>query len=399
MEFLPHFPLYYNRVILAGFALLLGLVGGELAKRSRIFPQISGYIAVGFLLGPEVLNLAKPSLIANVRIFVDIALGLVLFQSGKNLDFNWLKHDKGILPMALTESFLTFIFVVFVLYLFQIPVLQAALIGSIAVATAPAVVIMIANDLIAKGPVTRRTFILTSINNFIGLVLFLIFLPLNKSGLTSVAIAQIAIYRMLGSACLALIMFSVMLMLARLIGKNKQSQFILFVGAVIFAIGGAKMLNISSMLTLFILGVLARNVDIRHYLMEVDFEWLARMFFIILFVITGVNLHLKGLWEVPLMVFAFIAARTLAKFMGIWLFSAKSQLTVRQTWSICLALMPMGGLAIGMANTAIDVNADLNYQFFSVIAVVAIMDIIGPILTQFALVRSEEAGQVEEEVR
>ena len=400
MDFLPHFPLYYNRVILVGLALLLGLIGGEVAKRTRIFPQISGYIAVGFLLGPDVLNITSASLLANLRIFVDISLGLILFELGKNLDFTWLKHDRGIIRMALTESLLTFSFVFLVMWFFRLPPLHASLAAAIAVATSPAVVMMIAHDLAAKGPVSRRTFILTSLNNLIGLLLFSMLLPLSKTGVTQDAMLQTALYRIAGSCCLAAILFAVMLGLARLVGKHKESQFVLFIGSVIFAIGGAKMLNISSMLTLFLLGVMARNFDTRHIFMEIDFEWLARIFFILLFVITGVNLHLKGLWQAPAMVFSFIAARLFGKFSGIWLFAKTSRLTHKQTWAICLALTPMAGLAIGMTNSIMDVNPDLGYQLIAVIVTaVAVMNIIGPVATQFAFVSADEASKVHGEAK
>ena len=180
MQFLPNFPLHLNAVYLFGLTLLLGVISGELARRSYYFPKISGYIAVGFLVGPSVFNMVTPSLLSSSRIFIDISLGLILFSLGRHLDIKWLKHDPGILKMSIAESFLTFTCIFTMLIAFKLPWLQAALAATIAIATAPTVVMMIANDLSSKGPVTRRTLILTSLNNLIALIIFTILLPITQ---------------------------------------------------------------------------------------------------------------------------------------------------------------------------------------------------------------------------
>ncbi|VVC75630.1 hypothetical protein AQUSIP_09200 [Aquicella siphonis] len=391
MHFLPTFPLHVNPVTLFGLTLLLGLIGGEVAKRIPFLPTISGYIAVGFLVGPEAFKIVTPSLLANARIFVDISLGLILFDLGRHLDFTWLKHDRGIVRMSLLESLLTFVFVFIVLYLFDLPWIYASLTAAIAIATAPAVVMMIAYDLDSKGPVTRRTLILTSLNNLFGLVTFTLLLPLSQQDASIPVIIMHTFYRLLGSIVFGVITFMITIGIARLIGKRKENQFVLFVGSVIFAIGLSSFLNLSSMLSVFTLGICARNFDRNHVLTEVDFGWLARLFFILLFVITGVNLQLKGLWLATTVVLAFIIARTAAKSLGIWLFARSSRLTRQQTWALCLTLTPMAGEAIGMSNIMLDFNPNLGFHLLTISAtVIAILNILGPIATQFAFVKSGE---------
>lgn len=395
MQFLPHFPLRLNPVALFGLTLLLGLIGGEIARRSRILPTISGYIAVGFLVGPGALDIVTPSLLANARIFVDVSLGLILFDLGRHLDFTWLRHDRGLFPMAIAESSLTFMFIFAVFYLFNLPLLSAALAASIAVATSPAEVMMVAHDLSSEGPVTRRTLILTSLNNLFGLTLFTLILPLSDAKASLWMISAHALYRLLGSVGLGMIMFYLIIGIGRLIGKRKENQFVLFAGTVVFAIGLTRIFNVSSMLTLFTLGAAARNLDRKHVLTEVDFGWLARLFFILLFVVTGVELHFRGLWQAQAVwtVVAFLLARSMAKTCGIWLFANASRLTAQQAWALSLALTPMAALAIGMSEKLLDFNPDLGYQLMIIItAVVAILNIIGPIATQFAFIMTGEAG-------
>jgi Kef-type K+ transport system membrane component KefB len=396
MHFLPHFPIYVNPVALFGLILLLGLMGGELARRSPFLPSITGYFAIGFICGPNGFDIVPPALLANTRIFVDISLGLILFNLGKHLDFAWLRHDRGILKMSAAESMLTFIFVTFALLSFHVPYLQALLAATIAVATSPGVVMMIANDLSSKGPVTRRTLILTSLNNLFAMILFTLLLPITESHTRVPALIILGAYRLLGSFALGMITFFLTISIASFIGKRKENQFVLLVGSVIFSIGLAAIFNLSSMLTLFVLGVAARNFDRHHVLIEIDFNWLARLFFILLFVITGVHLQLKGLWQTTALVVAFLTARTMAKSCGIWLFARKSRLTSQQGWALCLTLTPMAGVAIGMSTIISDFNPALGYELMiTITTVVAILNIIGPIATQFAFIKSKEVVAVE----
>lgn len=395
MDFFPHVSSHLNPVAQFGLILLLGLLGGEVARLSRVFPQISGYIIVGFLVGPNGFNLATPTLLSGSTFFIDIALGLILFDLGRHLDFNWLRHDRGLLPMALTESFLTFTLIFFVLVLFKFPWLPSALAATIATATSPAVVMMVAHDISSEGPITRRTMILTSLNNLFALTLFTILLPITHlKGSTTQIISEHITYRLLGSVILGLSMFIITIALSRLTGKNKESQFVLFVGAIALSIGLAISLNLSTMLTLFTLGVAARNVDRKHNLSEVDFGWFARLFFILLFVVTGIYLKFAGLWIATGIVLIFIFVKIVAKLFGVLIFSRVSHLTHRQALALGLTLSPMAELAIGMSNRLVYFNPNFNPQLITIItAVVAILYIISPIAVHMAFIKTGEAAE------
>ncbi|HLB41824.1 MAG TPA: cation:proton antiporter [Gammaproteobacteria bacterium] len=393
MNFLPSFPLQLNVIALFGITLLLGLIGGELARRIRFLPRISGYIAIGFLLGPGGFNIVSQSVLVTARLFVDISLGIILFDLGRQLDFTWLRHDRGLFPMAIAESGITFISIFAMVYLFVgLPWLPSMLAASFAMATSPAVVMMVAHDLSSEGPVTRRTIVLTSLNNFFALVVFTFLLPMTQSiSMKSSTLWIHSTYLIIGSLVLGIAIFVLIRMMAILIGKQKQNQFVLFIGALVLTIGIAQILNLPTALTLFILGVATRNFDHKHMLMEIDFGWSARLFFILLFVVTGIHLRLEGLWIAALAVVIFILVRGLAKTLGIWLFSSASRLTKKQILAVSLALTPMAGLAISMSNVLDDFNPDLNRQIATIIAsVVAILEILGPIATQFAFIWTRE---------
>ena len=378
---------------LFGITLLLGLLGGEIARRTRFLPPITGYIAAGLLAGPEGLNIIDQNLLTQVKIFVDMSIGLILFQLGRQLDFTWLRYDRSLLYMSFLESSLPFSLVLCVMHVCGFAWLSAALAAAIAVTTAPAVVMMVAHDLCSEGPVTRRTLMLTSLNNLYGIIGFIILVPLATKETTSLKfMLQYYGYQIISSIILGLIMFLLAKLIAAFIGKRKENQFILFIGIIILTIGLSRIFNLPMMLALFIFGIATRNFDWKHSLVEIDFEWFARIVFILLFVITGYQLQLDGLRLSVLTVCAFILSRSLAKTIGIFSFAKKGRLTLTQTLSISLALTPMAGIALGLSNKLMDFNQDLGIQISLIIgSAIAILQILGPISAQYAFVLSGEA--------
>jgi Kef-type K+ transport system membrane component KefB len=394
MIFLPALPLHTNVITLFGLTLILGLIGGELARRIPLLPTISGYIAIGFIFGPGGFNIISPSVVADTRLFVDISLGLILFEVGRQLDLTWLRYDYGILLASIAESSFSFIAVLlFMHYQLSIGWLPSAIAGSFAMATSPAVIMMVSNDLSAQGPVTRRTKLLTSLNNLFALLTFTTLLPFTISEKTKSAVSVFHIAYLLGGPlALAFVMLIIIRLIATLTGKHRENQFALFIGAIITTIGMAKALLLPTALTLFLFGVLTRNLDWRHALLELNFGWSARIFLILLFVITGTYLQLDALKTATIAVIIFILLRSLAISTGIFMFSRLSRLSYKQAFYIGLALTPMAGLTISMSNVLDDFNPDIYRQISTIIAAaVAILQILGPIATQLAFIWSKES--------
>lgn len=393
MDFLKpnFFPFGYLLIFAA--ILLLGLIGGELTKKSRFIPTITGYIVVGFLVGPGGFNLINDIVLAESRIFIEISIGLILFEIGRQLDFSWLKYEPSLLWMSIAESSLTFFIVTILMHVLGMSWITSLIAGSIAITTSPAVIMMVAYDLNSEGPVTRRSLLLTSLNNFFGLCAFLGLLPFTTDASPRPALLlQYYTIKLLLPCLLGLLMFLIAKLIAMIVGKRKETQFVLFVSMTLLTISIARMFNLSMMLSLFIFGVATRNLDIKHSLIEINFNFLARMAFILLFVMTGVQLQLNGLWIATASVLAFILGRFLAKTLGVWLFSFSGRLTSQQTWAISFALTPMAGIALGLSFKITDFNQALSLQLTTIIgAVVAILQILGPIATQYAFMSTGEA--------
>ena len=316
-----------------------------------------------------------------------------MFDLGRQLDFKWLRHDRGLLYMSLAESGLTFILVFAVLVILDLPWISAAFAGSIAMTTSAAVIMMVSHDLSSEGPVTRRVLMMTSLNNLFGITVFTLLIPMARARIPmDMHPLTYDAYRIIGSLVLGISIFYITKLFAAIVGKKIENQFVLFVSTVLLTISMARILHLSMILSLLTFGIASRNFDHKHILLEFDFKWASRLAFILLFVVTGIQLNIKGLASSAMIVIAFILIRSFAKTIGIWLFVKKSRITRQQAFSLSLALTPMAGLAMGMTSTLTDFNENLGREMSVIMAsVVAILHILGPIATQYAFIRTGEA--------
>src|SRR5262245_56986468 len=169
--FLPQYPFFPEPVLLFGLLLLAGIAGGELVKRFLNLPRIVGYILTGLLLGASGLNLLDQPLVDESWIFLEIALGLVLFELGRRLHLDWLANDRWLLATSLLECTLSFVLIYLALTAFDVRPIYATVAAAIGISTSPAVVLLVAQELKAEGQVTERALNLTALNSVAAFVL------------------------------------------------------------------------------------------------------------------------------------------------------------------------------------------------------------------------------------
>jgi Kef-type K+ transport system membrane component KefB len=398
-DYLPGWPPQANAFVLFGLILLAGLVAGRLAARTRVLPAITGYILAGFVLGPGVLNLLDESALTQMRVVADISFGLILFDLGRRLDLAWARHDPWLLPMGLAESLVSFAAMFALLYALGINVLEAAVAAVIGIATAPAVVLLVTNELKAEGPVTRRTLWHVALNNIIAILALALLLPFIESRATGAAWNPVgrSMWLVAGSFLLGYGAFRVMSLVALVMGKGPAVQYVLTIAMLVLTVGAALTLKLSVLLALLVLGICARNLDRKHRLIDVQFGQAGQLFFIALFVLTGATLTPDQFGHVAWIGLAFVAVRILGKAAAMSLLALPAHISVRQAATVALALTPLGGLAIGMTRPIFDVAPEFGARLAAIVASgLAILHVLGPIASRYALI---VAGEGEPEAR
>jgi Kef-type K+ transport system membrane component KefB len=393
--FLPEWPPVMGELVAFGALLLAGLVVGELAHRWIALPRITGCVLAGIALGPEGLGLVRTPLLDESRLFVDLALGLIMFELGARLDAQWFARNRWLFVAALGESLGAFFAIYAGLLWFGFSPLLAGCAAAVGTATSPAVVILVAHEQRASGQLTERLLLFTAVNcasAFVALMLLLPLLHLDQRGDWRAAILH-PIYLLFGAALLGTLGCQVMLWLARWVGKREDRQFVLLVATVVLVVGLARAAEVTVVVALLTLGLLARNLDRDHVLVPLQFGYAGQLLFVVLFVIAGASLDFGLIGPAAGAAAAFIVLRFLGKAAAILALARLSGLRPGGAGLLSLGLLPMSGLAVILVWDTAVLFPSFGMELAAIVmSAAAILELVGPLATQAALRLAGEAG-------
>lgn len=396
--FLPDGSLALGSIPWHALLLLAAAMAGELVRRWLRLPRLLGWIAAGIALGPQLSGLIDAQALAGMRSVLDVAIGVVLFQLGQRVDLGWLRRNPWLLATSVLESALAFGGVFAVLLLLEVPPLLAALAAAIGIATGPAVVLSITRELRAQGQVTERMLLLTSLNcvyAFVAVSMLLAWLHQEYSA-QWLSIVVHPLYLIFGSVLLALVFALTTLALLALLGRREDGQFITVIALVVTAVYAASALNLSVVLVLLGYGVMARAFDTRRRFASLDFGQLGQILLMLLFAISAATLDLDLLRFGALAGATLVAARYAGKALGVFTIAPLSGLSLRKASLLSLALLPMSGVALILVHDTTALFPELGAELSSiVVSAIVMLELLGPAVAHFALVRAGEADESE----
>lgn len=393
--FLPPWPIHASGLLWFAVVLIVAAVAGEAVARWLRLPRLVGYVAAGVVSGPHLTGLLDPRTLSDLRMLLDLAIGLVLFELGQRVNLHWLRRNPGLLATSLLESAAAFLAVFGVLHALGSRPLIAALAGAIAMATSPLVVMTITRESRAEGQVTERLLLLTTLNAiyaFVALALLLAGMHLEERSGWLVMVLH-PLYLIGGSLGIALGAAGALLLLLRYLGRQEDAQVGAAIAMVVLVVTLAATLHISVVLSLLAFGALSRTLDRERRFASIRFGDVGLLATIIIFALTGAAIDLSVLPAVAGPALALVAARFFGKSAGVLALVPVTALSVKKSALLALALAPMSLMAVVMLQEASSVYPALSGEATAVVmASVAIMEVLGPLATHYALRWSGEAG-------
>lgn len=377
-----------------GIILALGILGGQIATRSIRLPAITGYILTGLVIGPHGLNLLNQSLLDASELFVQLALGLALFELGRRVDLHWLKRERALGLTALAGATLGFCSLLALLTLAGLTPQTSAVIASLALASSPAALLEIMRETRAEGQVSERMIVYAGLSNLLALVALVLSLAYAAimAGLDLEHALLTPAWLLLGSAAIGLIAGLIAIRINLWIGaKQREAQEVLLFALIALTVGLCATWHLLPSLALLIFGLSTRNLR-RGY--TVSSPYLIRhsvVFFVALFVTTGTRLDLAALVTHLYLAPVLVIARSALQILTGWLFARVNGLSRKNGTLLGLGLMPMSG----SAGTLLLVSAAILPQsgsdaFSLIIAMLCLTELLGPILTRLALTQAQE---------
>ena len=408
-------------------ALLAGLMMTRLFKKWNL-PDVTAFLISGILIGPFVigrigggyLGLSTYEEVARYDLVNEVAMGFIAFSIGSEFRLSALKKTgKQAFVIGIIQAVLATVLVDITLYIFHrirpdlLSLPSAITLGAIASATAPAATLMVVRQFKAKGELTDLLLPIVALDDAVGLILFAVSFGIAKvmvSGQISIAsiifdpLIEIVCSLLLGTVC-----GYVLTQIEKLFHSN-TNRLSMTIAFVILTVAIAKLhftvgpvtIGFSSLLTCMMLGTIFCNIcPLSEEIMERADKW-SRPLLACFFVLSGAALRLEVFKEGMLIMIGviYILSRSIGKYAGAYVSSKAVGCSKKVVHNLGITLLPQAGVALGMCVSAqalgeAEGTLIRNIILFSVL----IYELVGPLLTREALIRSGDITEMPVEVK
>src|SRR6266702_1138761 len=345
-----------------GFLLLAAFLGGDLARRARL-PRITGYVLVGFVVGPW-LGLVRHDEVDALRFIGDVALGVIALAAGSELALPPLRGHLVALGRLVGGAIVVPLLVVAAVLLSVSPwfpltvhqptgdaVAVALALGGLAAVSSPAVAMGMLSELGAGGPFARTLLAVTVLKDVAAAILFTLLLAAGKAFASAGALNASA-------------------------AGHAQLETILVALA-----AGLYLASFSPV----------EGERVRH---ELKRGWPS--VYILFFVLAGAGLRLSALAELWPWVLLLVGLRATSLRYGLlWAgrHPSVTPLLAREGW---LGLVPQAGSALGLVQVARRAFPEWGVSLETLaLAMIGVHEVVGPICFRQALRR---AGEITEDI-
>jgi Kef-type K+ transport system membrane component KefB/mannitol/fructose-specific phosphotransferase system IIA component (Ntr-type) len=388
-------------LLVLAVVILVGVFAGATAQRLRL-PAVTGQILAGLAMGRAGVDLFAIHSLEGLEPLTSFALGLIAVTVGAHLNIRRLRNaGRRLVFVLLAEA--TVVPAVTFLALWLLGSVQpqtAALLATVAVATAPATIVALVKESRAKGVFVKTLVAAVALNNTACILLFEAFRAgegaLLNVGATAAAVVGSAISQILPALVIGGLIATAMSAVVRVALRPGMLATAAAAGLVL-ACGLASTLGVSPLLACLFLGFVQTNLTrTRDKLVDAVFADFEPVILTVFFTLAGMELTLEHAGRAGLVALLFVAARAVGKLVSgrISMWAAGAPKRVRE--NLGLALMPQAGVAVGLVILLQEDPAFSNIaDFFTAVVLTGVVanEIMGPLLTRLALVRSGECGK------
>lgn len=375
-------------------AVAVAWVIGELGHRLTSLPRISLYGLVGFGLGNAQLGLLPPADTGSVMLLANVAFGLILFEFGYRINLRWLRSNPWIGVTGVLEAAATFALVYFCAVAFGMPVVASLLLASLAMSTSPAAVMRVINEERSSGQVTERLMHLTAVNCVLAVFVFKVivgFWTFQTSGSIWQAVSNSLVVLSASVALGAAFGVGVPALLRRL-GRLTRDATLGFAIGVILVVAIAHTFKVSPLLAALTFGLVARHRRVAMTQAQRNFGALGDLLAVLLFVFVATTIEWHRVWLGLGLALALIAIRLVTKVLVVGAFARVSGISWRKGVLTGLAMTPISVFVILLLEQARYLGIDLVDQVAPLAAATLLLELIGPVVTQRALILAGESS-------
>ena len=382
-------------------AMALALGGGYFAalvvKRMKL-PSVTGYILIGLLFSPSLLNLITPTINQQFDLVKTLGLGFIAFIVGAELEIERIRNIRGAILLAsagLSVVTFTAVFVA-MFYIANLSLPISLILGATATATAPAPVITVIKEMRASGTLARTMLGIVAMADAFAIFLFGIISAIVATILADInaqtgsAFLETA-QELLGSVLIGVISGIILVHLAK--SASEKSRILVVTLAMILMNSGlSQIFHLSPLLVNLIAGFTLANLAKRPAVVFASLEGIELPLFIVFFTLAGASLRLDVLvanWPVALI---YITARTIGIVAGVSAGAGIAGVDPKIRPFLGRSLLSKAGVTIGLIMLVQTRFPEIAPMVTAIeLAAISVFEVFGPIITRHSLVAAGEA--------
>lgn len=394
----PTWPHAFPPLVHLAIGLLLAALAGMVASRRLGLPQVTGYCLAGLLLGPAFIGWFGPDDLADLRPVMDLALSLLLFELGVRVDLRWFRANPWLLGASLLEAALAFGACFGITLLLGYKLGLAAAVGTIAICTSPSVVMRVTSEMRAEGQVTQRLLVLTALNTGYSVILTQLLVGAMHGMFRGDWLTAVLhpLYLLVGSVLAGMALAAAFVGLRRHLDLSDELGVAVLLGLLLLTLGLVEMLHLPALLAPLAAGIILKNRDPRPLIWPRHFGTAGGVLVISLFILTGLPVTTQHLLAGGLVALVLIVVRSAGKVAGAMLCGPLSGLSLRQSVALGLSLAPLSAVALLLVEDIRALYPDFGAGLAPIIiSMVAVLELLGPILVQKSLLAVGEKRETE----
>jgi Kef-type K+ transport system membrane component KefB len=395
-----------------GFLLLTAFLFGDLLSRFKV-PKITGYILVGIVFGPYALEFVDAATVEELKLIDDLALTFIALAAGGELRLEQLRQQRRSITLIVLFQTVIVSLGVGAFVLAARPLLPfldgrsmaevmavAALLGVLSVARSPASAIAIIHECRARGPFTETVLGVTVVVDVLVILLFAVVVSICQAAVVPGGGMDFRFIEMVGVELAVSILAGILLgwVVSLYIGYVK-AELLVFILAVAFLVTFFSRqfaffldhyydisFHLEPMLVCVTAGFWIQNFSRsgEQFMEQIDRS--ALPIYVIFFSLTGAPLNIGALKETWLVAVLVVAVRFIAISLGAHLGSSASGDPPRFRRMAGLSFITQAGVSLGLAGIIARRFPDWGAALATtIVAIIALNQIIGPVALKFAL--------------
>jgi Kef-type K+ transport system membrane component KefB len=396
-----------------GFALIAASLTGAFFEKIHL-PRVSGYLIFGLLCGPYLANIITRPMARDLQIVNGLAIALIALIAGLELNYARLKPRLGSMTKLALVALVLLYGTLGPLTWLAWPVLPIApeatgaarlalsvLLTTVIVSFSPTVTIAVIADTRARGPLAEAVLATVVIADLVLIIVFTIAMQLVRWATGASVAGDVSLlvrlaWEIFGSLAFGALLGALFAIYLRLIGRELT---IALLGLCVVLSELGPIFHFEPLLAALAAGLVVENIAPSGDELKKAVERGALPVLVLFFAAAGTSLHLEALATVGLTAAALSAVRLIAIKCAVATATRVAGVPREIGDPVWMGLVSQAGVTLGLTILVASEFPTWGANVQSLmVALIALHELVGPVLFRAALARAGEIGKMDEEV-